>query len=60
MQAVDMKQGIDKCWPNKATAKHGVPPSTLKDQLSGYVKHETKPGPAAYLNQQEEKELTEH
>ena len=55
-----MKQGIDKCWPNKATAKHGVPPSTLKDQLSGYVKHETKPGPAAYLNQQEEKELTEH
>jgi len=41
---------------NKAAAKHGVPPSTLKDWLSGCVKHGTKP----YLNQQEEKELTDH
>ena len=41
-------------------AKHGVPPSTLKDCLSGRVKHGTNPGPAPYLNLVEEKELTDH
>jgi len=45
---------------NKVAVKHGVPPSTLKDWLSGRVKHGTKPGPVPYLNQQEEKELTDH
>jgi len=45
---------------NKAAAKHGVPPSTLKDHLSGCVKHGTKPGPVPYLSQTEEKELTDH
>jgi len=31
-------------------AMHGVPPSTLKDRLSGHVKHGDKPGPKPYLN----------
>ena len=30
---------------NKAAVKHGIPPSTFKDRLSGRVKHGTKPGP---------------
>ena len=45
---------------NSAAAKHGVPPSTLKDRLSRQVKHGTKPGPAPYLSLVEEKELADH
>ena len=45
---------------NKAAALHGVPPSTLKDRLSGRVTHGRKPGPKPYLNKQEEKDLTDH
>jgi len=45
---------------NKAAAKHGIPPSTLKDRLSRHVKHGTKPGPTPYLSQTEGKELTDH
>ena len=32
---------------NKAAAIHGVPPSTVKDRLSGRVKHGDMPGPQA-------------
>jgi len=42
---------------NSAAAKHGVPPSTLKDHLSGRVKRGTN---APYLSLVEEKELTDH
>ena len=35
---------------NKAADLHGVPRSTLKDRLSGRVKHGTKPGPKLYLS----------
>jgi len=34
---------------NMAAAMHGVPPSTLKDRLSGRVKHRDKPGLKPYL-----------
>ena len=39
---------------NKSALLHGVLPTTLKDRLSGRVKHGTKPGPRPYLNDQEE------
>ena len=45
---------------NKAADLHGVPRSTLKDRLSGRVKHGTKPGPKPYLTVEEEAELTSH
>ena len=45
---------------NKAAALHCVPPSTLKDRLSGRVDHGKKPGPAPYLTSKEEKELSDH
>ena len=38
---------------NQAALDHGVPPTTLKDMLSGRV----KPGPKQYLNSEEETEL---
>ena len=45
---------------NKAALLHGIPPSTLKDQLSGCVEHGKNPGPAPYLTSKEEKELSDH
>ena len=42
---------------NRAALDHGVPPSTLKDRISGRVVHGTKPGPASYLSGKEEKDL---
>jgi len=42
---------------NMAAAMHGVPPSTLKDRLSGCVKHGDKPVPKPNLNSEEEEEL---
>ena len=41
---------------NRSALEHGVP-RTLKDRLTGRVKHGAKPGPVAYLNQKEEEEL---
>ena len=45
---------------NKSALLHGVPPTTLKDRLSGRVKHGTKPGPRPYLNDCEERALADH
>ena len=45
---------------NKAAKLYGVPPSTLKDRLSGCVVHGVNAGPKQYLTKQEEKELTDH
>ena len=42
---------------NRAAMEHAVPPTTLKDRLSGRVKHGTKPGPKPYLSLKEEVEL---
>jgi len=43
---------------NEAAKQHGVPPTTLKDRLSGRVQHGTKPGPRPYLDEHEEKVLS--
>ena len=45
---------------NKAALLHGVPPTTLKDRLSGRVAHGTKPGPVKYLNDEEERAPSDH
>jgi len=42
---------------NRAAKDHGIPPTTLKDRLSGRVVDGTKPGRPSYLNNEEESEL---
>ena len=42
---------------NRAARTYSVPASTLKDGLSGQVKHGTNPGPIPYLTSDEEDEL---
>ena len=50
MQAVQSEQ----CGANKAARLHNVPlTSTLKDRLSGRVKHGEKPGPDPYHTEDE-------
>ncbi len=39
---------------NRAAKLFEVPPSTLKDRLSGRVLHGTKPGPVPYLSIEED------
>jgi len=60
---IQMKKALDavksgKSGVNQAARDHGVPPTTLKDRLSGRVKENTKPGASRYLNDMEEKELS--
>ena len=38
--------------------EHGIPKTTLKDRISGKVKHGTNPGPSSFLTREEENELT--
>ena len=45
---------------NKVALLHGVPPTTLKDRLSGRVHHGTKPGQKQYFNDKEENILADH
>ena len=45
---------------NVAAAQFGVPPSTLRNCLSGQVVHGTNPGPVRYLTRSEESELVEY
>ena len=52
MEAVISGGGI-----NRTAMEHGVPRTTLKDHLSGHVTHGDNPGPAPYLDKEEEKEL---
>ena len=42
---------------NKAALEHGVPKTTLKDRISGRVKHGKNPGPSSFLTNEEENEL---
>ena len=42
---------------NVAAKTFGTPPSTLKDRISGRVKHRTKSDPTPYLDDGEEIEL---
>ena len=55
LQAVKDGEGV-----NRAAILHGIPPSTLKDRLSGRVVHGVNPGPNRYLDDNEEKLLAEH
>ena len=52
MEAVKSGVGI-----NRAAMECGVPRTTLKDRISGRVEHGVNPGPVAYLNKEEEREL---
>ena len=45
---------------NRAADLHRVPRSTLKDRLSGRVKHGVKPGPRPYLSAEEESDLSKY
>ena len=45
---------------NAAAKIHGVPPTTLKNRLSGKVVDGTNPGPVPYLDNEEEQELGEY
>ena len=45
--------------PNQAAREFDVPATTLKDRVSGRVKHGSKPGPASYLTEEEERELVD-
>jgi len=49
IKAVEESTGI-----NKAAGDHGVPPSSLKDRVSGRVKHGDKPGPKPEKKKQEQ------
>ena len=42
---------------NRAVLEHGVPKTTLKDRISGRVKHGKNPGPTSFLTNEEENEL---
>ena len=55
MEAV--KSGV--MGTNQAAREFDVPATTLKDRLPGRVKHGSKPGPAPYLTEEEERELAE-
>jgi len=42
---------------NMAAKNYKIPPLTLKNRISGRVKHRTKPGSIPYLTEGEEKEM---
>ena len=50
----------DGTGENAAAAQFGVPPSTLRDRLSGRVAHGTRPGGVPYLNKEEETQLADY
>jgi len=53
-----MHDVIDKSVPLlQAANKHGLPKSTLRDQITGKVKHGDKPGPKPLLTTAEENEF---
>ena len=59
-----MRQALEavrnrKMGINAAARMYQVPPTTLKDRISGRVKHGSKPGPAPYLTADEESKLVE-
>ena len=60
MQAAMKAVSDDGMSINKAAVLHGVLKTTLKDRLSGRVVHGTNPGPAKYLDEEEEHALADH
>ena len=53
-----MKAAEDDSPINQAAREHGVPKTTLKDRISGWVTHRAKPGPKPYLTSSEEDEFS--
>ena len=52
---------VERGMPVKCAARlFGIPRSTLRDRVSGNVKHHTKPGPTPYLTETEEAELASY
>ena len=49
----------DGMGTNMAASSFSVPPSILKDRISGRVKHGTNSGPVPYLDESEEKKLVD-
>jgi len=47
-----------KMGVNRAALEHGVPRTSLKDRISGKVKHGKIPGSSPFLTNEEENELT--
>jgi len=43
----------------EAATNYNVPPTTLKNRISGRIKHRTKPGPQSYLTPEEENKLAD-
>ena len=54
----EVKQG--KYSTNKIVQMYGVPCSTLKDRVTGKVKHGTNPVPRPYLSKEKEQKLVNH
>ena len=55
LNAVSEGMGI-----NRAAEQFEVPKTTLKDRVSGKIKHGSKPGRTPYLSNDEEKELVSY
>ena len=55
LATMDLRDG--KMSIDRYATVYGVPRTTLKDRLSCRVEYGTKPGPKAYLNQEEEESL---
>ena len=51
---ISSKMGV-----SKATEHYDVPATTLKDKISGRVKHRVKPGPQDFLTPEENRESAE-
>ena len=45
---------LNEMGVNEAATQHNVPPTTLKNRLSGRMTHRTKPGPQGYLTAENE------
>ena len=53
---LDAMKAVQEGSPVTTAARvHGVPKSTLYDQIKGNVVHGVKPGPKPYLSAEEEK-----
>jgi len=44
---------------NRAAKQYDLPPTTLKDRISGQVKHGMKPGPSGFLTPEEDQKLAD-
>ena len=57
-QMIAAKKAVEQGSSTREAARnHGIPYSTLQDQVKGRVKHGVNPGPKPYLNVEEEAEF---